>query len=357
MAGHISGPYPGGSLSYPSYLLAYLLPGEQPTADTIIAAAQRHAIEQRERQANAPGGTATGTTGVPSLPDYSQVDDLIASINAANQAAQHQANLGRIPGAEALEAQSSQNIAGLLNPPSQFGEIDVPSAARAVQSGTVGSPFAGVTGIQLSETERLRRQALGQSQLSGAYARNPAAPIADPQALLTLLQQQAFQGNQNEAQRTLQRYLAAVQQQTALAVAALGGRRGGGGGPQLPRDYGRPPGAPGTPPSYRANIPGQPPNAGPPDWYGQGVENPFFGAAPGDVPYWYTGDPSELVQSPFWFPGGPGSVPYEYPGDPSDISGEDFWSFPPQGAGGAPPAQEPLPTIGDYDPDDFDDYA
>lgn len=208
--------------------------------------------------------TGTVASGVPELPDYSQVDDLIAQINAANQAAQHQANLGRIPGAEALEAQSSQNIADLLNPPSQFGEIDVPAASAAVTSGTVGSPFAGITGLNLSETERIRRQALGQQQLTGAYARNPAAPIANPEALLTLLQQQAFAGQQNEAQRTLQRYLASVEQQTALAVASLrnayGGATGGGGGrgPSLPTDYRRPTGAP---PSYRTNIPGVPPSA------------------------------------------------------------------------------------------------
>lgn len=221
--------------------------------------------------------TATGNVGastpaspagptVPDFPDYSHVQDLINQINATNQAAQQASNVARIPGAADLEAQSSQDIAALLNPPTTFGEIDVPSAARAVQSGTVGSPFAGVTGLNLSENERIRRQQIGQQMLSAAYARNPGAPIADPQALVTLLQQQGFAGGQSALQRALQLQLAQIQQQTALAVAALShsGSYGTGGGryaPHLPTDYARPTVT--TPPTFRSNIPAIPGATGP----------------------------------------------------------------------------------------------
>lgn len=206
--------------------------------------------------------TGTGNTGaaggVPQLPDYSEIGSLIAQINANNQAAQRSANLGRIPGAGALEMQSSENIADLLDPPDVLSEIDVGGAARAVGSGTSGSPFAGVTGIQLSENEKIRRRALGQQQLSMAYGRNPSAPIADPQGLLTYLGSQRFQAGESAASRALQLELARREQQTALAIAAMrgSGRAGtdGGGyyGPRVPVDYGR---APSAAPSFRAGIP------------------------------------------------------------------------------------------------------
>jgi hypothetical protein len=266
--------------------------------------------------AGAPsGGTATGNSGTPSLPDYSQIDDIIQQINATNQQAQQSALGARIPGGPALEAQSSQDIAGLLNPPTQFGEIDVPAAAAGVASGTVGSPFAGITGINLSETERLRRIGMGQQYLSAALARNPAAPIADPQALFQFLQQQAqaatqaqtqreFEAAQNAAQRALQAYLG------QLSAARQYG--GGGGGrpstaPRLPTQYTRP-GAP----MSQTNIPALPDYsaAGPPsattyppftftppeNWedltgiqqsqYGQALEaNPYYGLPDEANPY------------------------------------------------------------------------
>lgn len=212
---------------------------------------------------SSPIGETSGTSnvgaGVPELPDYSQVGNLIAQINAQNQQAQHAANLGRIPGAEALENQSSEAIANLFDPSVDLPSVNMDAAAAAVGSGTVGSPFAGVTGLRRRDDEITRRQTLAQQMLSSAYGRNPAAPIGDPQALLTLLQQQGFQAGQSAAQRALQDQLSRWEQQTALAIAALRGAgshaTGGGGyyGPRIPTDYGR--GAAAVPATFRARIP------------------------------------------------------------------------------------------------------
>lgn len=207
----------------------------------------------------AAGAAGSSPAGVPALPDYSEIGDLIAEINAGNQAAQHSANLGRIPGAGALEAASSAGIMDLFDPNPEFAEIDVGGAARGVASGTVGSPFAGVTSLNLNENERLRRFGLGQQFLSGAYGRNPAAPIADAMGLVSLLQNQRFQAGETAADRALRRELARREQETALAIAAMrgSGRYGtdGGGyyGPRLPTSYGRPAAAPAA--TFRAGIP------------------------------------------------------------------------------------------------------
>ena len=194
---------------------------------------------------NAPGtsagaGTTTGNVGAPTLPDYGEIGGIIDAINASNLAATKRAEDARIPGGPGLEGLSSDRIAELLNPPHEFGEIDVPAAAAGVASGTVGSPFAGISGINLSENERIRRIGLGEDYLSKALARNPAAPIADPQALITALAHERFVADQaardraaraseSERDRALQAYLGQIH---------YGGARGGGYGPGLPTDYG-----------------------------------------------------------------------------------------------------------------------
>lgn len=211
---------------------------------------------------NSGAATATGNVGagVPQLPDYGQIDDVIAQINATNQAAQHQANLGRIPGAEGLEQQSSRAIADLFDPDANLPSVNMDAAAAAVGSGTVGSPFAGVSGLHRRDDEITRRQTLAQQMLSSAYGRNPSAAIADPQALLTLLQSEGFQAGQSAAQRALQLRLQQMQNENALAIAALrnsgayGSHGPGSYGPNIPRNYG-PAGTTAPPATYRSNIP------------------------------------------------------------------------------------------------------
>ncbi len=205
--------------------------------------------------------TGTGNVGAPSLPDYSQIDDIINQINATNQQAQTSALNSRIPGAEQLQQDSSRNISGFLNPPEQYGEIDVPAASSAVASGTVGSPFAGVTGLNLTRTQRQADMIRGEQLLTGALARNPAAPITDPAQILQLLTQlqeaqrgREFQAGQTAEERRFQAEQAALQRSLQAQLGLLGSQRyapsGGSYGPRLPTQYGRP-GAP----TSSTNIP------------------------------------------------------------------------------------------------------
>ena len=278
-------------------------------------------------------------SNAPTLPDYGNIEDIIGQINATNQQAQTSALNNRIPMASELQQQSSQNIAALLNPPTQFGELDVPAASAGVASGTVGSPFAGMTGIRLTENERLRRMGLGEQFLSGALARNPIAPIADPQSLLHLLQQQQFGAEQAAQERALRERIANAQMANAALLArnrgySSGGGGGGGTAPRLPTDYTRPMAAGGT----RPNIP--PYNPGP-GMLPQLVGEPNIG----NLDNWY--DLTSAQQQAFNT--GFGQNPY---------FGLPDWQNP--YSGDEPPAAPapPLPTLGfNADAEDFWNYA
>src|SRR2546421_7522392 len=104
----------------------------------------------------------------------------VPSLNALDIDQQQAANVSRIPGAAGLEDLSSTDIAGLLNPPQMFPEVDRRTAEVTSGRGIAGSAGAGATGVRMTDEERLRRMALGQQFLSAAYQRNPAAPIVDP---------------------------------------------------------------------------------------------------------------------------------------------------------------------------------
>lgn len=120
-----------------------------------------------------PGTTGTASTGGPE--DLGLWEELFN----ATQSAQQRANLGRIPGAEGLEQQSSSIIAQLLNPPQVFGDVSRRAAEVGAGRGIPGSEAAFGTGLRMTDEERLRRIALGQQMLTGAYARNPAAELPD----------------------------------------------------------------------------------------------------------------------------------------------------------------------------------
>lgn len=278
------------------------------------------------QQQNAPATPIApgGGTNAPSLPDYSQIEDIIQSINATNQQAQTNALNQRIPGGPALEQQSSQYIQNLFgdanDPNRRYGELDVPAASAAVASGTVGSPFAGITGLQLTENERIRRGQLAEGNLSAALGRNPAAPIADTQQMYQSLQQQMYQAEQNRLARDLQERIANAQ----MANAALRQRnadRSSRYGPSLPTDYNQS-GAAKPPPSggHKPNIPPGPPNRQGPlptsgvpniggldNWYDlTPQEQAAFNAAFGQNPYFgmpdyqnpYSGDELPLPPPP-----------------------------------------------------------
>jgi len=215
----------------------------------------------------APNAPAAPQNTTPVLPDYSQIQNIIQQINATNQQAQSASNAARIPNAPALERQSSQNIMALLNPPSQYGELDVPAASRAVASGTVGSPFAGVTGLNLTRTQQMADRAEGAQQLNMAYARNPGAPIANPEALVQMLSQQMYGAGQNQLNRDLQERIANAEManralQNRRNIAAYN-NRSGSYGPSLPTDYGRPGMGAGTVGGNQTHIPEDPNRFGP----------------------------------------------------------------------------------------------
>lgn len=223
-----------------------------------------------KNQPAAPTVAPGAGTNAPSLPDYGNIEQIIQQINATNQEAQTAALNSRIPMAPELQQQSSQNIAALLNPPTVFGELDVPAAAAGIASGTYGSPFAGMTGIRLTENERIRRMGLGEQMLTGALARNPAAPIADPQSLVHLLQQQQYGAEQAAQERALRERIANAQMANAALQRMRGGGYssgggGGGSGPRLPTDYNRPNSGGGTRPTI---PPSTPPRPGVPDEFG-----------------------------------------------------------------------------------------
>ena len=300
---------------------------------------QKYLDEQKTANAPAQVASVPGT-GAPSLPDYGNIENIIQQINATNQQAQTSALNNRIPLASELQQQSSQNIAALLNPPKQFGELDVPTGAAAVASGTVGSPFAGLMGINLTENERLRRMGLGEQFLTGALARNPAAPLADPQALVHLLQQQQYGAEQASQERALRERIANAQLANAALQARNARSRGGGSyGPAIPTDYGRPGSAVvSAPGGVRPNIP--------PDIAPQpGVPQEFGTPNLGNLDNWYdlTGPQQQAFNTAF------GQNPY---------FGLPDWQNPYSGDE-APAAPQPaLPTLGyNVNPNDYWNYA
>jgi len=312
----------------------------QPVPETV---GRQWQLQQWELTPNAqapavPGATTgtgnTGVPGVPSLPDYSQIDAMIAQINATNQAAQHAANAARVPGGTEQENAASQYNLGLFadanDPNRMYASVMTDAAEQAIASGTAGSVFAGTTGLYLNEEERIRRGQLAQGNLTAQTARNPAAPIADTQALLTLLQQQGFTASQADAERALARWRAQLDAQTALAVAGF--RNSGVRGPSYPSSGGggsRT--APALPTDYRSNIPNPPPyTAG-----GTGTGSAFSFVPPDN---WDILTPQQQGQ----YATGVGNNPYYgLPDWMNPYSGDE------QGGAAAPAPQfEPLPNFG-----------
>lgn len=160
-------------------------------------------------------GTDSASSNLASSPYTIPLTDLV---NATNQAAQQSALGGRIPGAPALEAQSSQNIqadlAGQLTPAEQaFMQNNVAAGGAAggfgVDSPNLSSSYA-VQNLLGMQNRRLQ----GQQELSAAYARNPIAPVVGMQNYLV----------------DPGLYASTAHNQAALALSANRGSAGGGGG-------------------------------------------------------------------------------------------------------------------------------
>lgn len=175
--------------------------------------------------AGSVGGPAVG------LADYPAVYNMLNSL-------QQGANLGRIPGEPGLEAQSSADIAGLLNPGTSFPDVNRQSAELAAGRGVPGSAAAYGTGLRMTDEERLRRIALGENLLSGATARNPSAPLPNVRDFVLTPYEQA--------------QLALEQQRLGA-----GGYGRGGGGPTVTYGGGLPsyaPASPALPGGYPAPV-------------------------------------------------------------------------------------------------------
>lgn len=107
-----------------------------------------------------------------------------SSLTGGNIAGQQAANAARIPNDPALESQSSSQIAALLNPGSFFPDTDRMAAEQGAGSGVPGSGAANSSGVRMTAAEQLSRIALGESLLSGADARNPAAQVVNPLSVI-----------------------------------------------------------------------------------------------------------------------------------------------------------------------------
>ena len=77
-----------------------------------------------------------------------------------------------IPGTQPFESETDAIIAGLLNPPAYFADVDRRAAEVAAGRGISGSEAGFGTGLRMTDEERIRRQTLGTNLLG---AREEAA--------------------------------------------------------------------------------------------------------------------------------------------------------------------------------------
>lgn len=111
------------------------------------------------------------------------VEGLTNFINQLNRTAQSQALGARIPQGTELETQSSQNIGSELRgevPSDVLTLLGQQAAERGVGTGLVGSPASNASYLRALGLTSLGLQRQGQSDLSAALGRNPAAPLFDP---------------------------------------------------------------------------------------------------------------------------------------------------------------------------------
>lgn len=189
------------------------------------------------------GDTRTGTSGGYAAPviNYSgssgvapaggmDLTQLTEYINRLNRQGQQAALRARIPRAQALETQSSANIASSLAgrlPPDVIRLMQQQAAERGVAGGIPGSDNESAAYLRALGLSSLDLQERGQRDLSAAYARNPAAPLFDPATqLLTPYQSQQLALEEQRLNLEAQ----AEADRTALGYAGLASRGGGGGG-------------------------------------------------------------------------------------------------------------------------------
>lgn len=178
--------------------------------------------------------------------NFDQIKALTELVNQLNQNAQIAANQGRIPMGRELETQSSQNISNALK--GELGadvmyQLQQAAAERGAASG--GGPNVNASYLRALGLNALDLQNRGQSWLTAAEGRNPAAPLFDPSSMFLTPFQQGQLDLQN---KYLQ--LAALNAQRAnrpqtpqYTGGSLGGNWGGystgGGGFYTPEELAR----------------------------------------------------------------------------------------------------------------------
>lgn len=176
------------------------------------------------------GSTTTSSAAAGNLAAMPDITQLMDQINALNVSAQQKANVSRIPGEAGLEATSSANIANLLAgqvSPSTLNLLGQQAGERGVMTGSPAGAGTNAAYLKALGLTSEQLQAQGQTELSGAVARNPAAPIADPtKQLLTPEQSGTLQQGQEKLAQQQQQF----EQQMALEWARLNRAGGGGGG-------------------------------------------------------------------------------------------------------------------------------
>lgn len=241
---------------------------------------------------------APNIPGLPGLPAAATTGDALNTaeqINAYNLTAQQRANSSRIPGAAGLEAQSSkmigQELAGEV-PSDVLNQLGTRAAERGVSIGSPGSSNATAAYLRALGLTSIDQQQRGQQNLTGAYARNPAAPLFDVGSqLITPYQSQqiALQARGQElsraqAQAQLEMEAAQMSARNRAQASALNGGGGGGygggsgggggGGPRSPIDQSNPF------PTLTGSAPYSGPTAG--DIFGD------YGGYGGATPYYNT---------------------------------------------------------------------
>lgn len=194
---------------------------------------------------------------IGSFPD---IESLTTMINGLQQAAQTKANRGRIPGAEDLENQSSKNIGSYLRgevPEDVKYNLGRAAAERGVATGNVYGANSNAAYLRALGLESVGLMNKGQEQLTGAYARNPAAPLFDPSTLLiTPLDREklriAEENARLEAERTAALQAEAAARQMTAFNAMNWGNVGGGYGRRPAYGSNWQPGQALIPPGYYA---------------------------------------------------------------------------------------------------------
>src|SRR5271157_2641210 len=139
------------------------------------------------------GVTSTSGTGQSltaaqqNLASAGDISSLTTMLNNLNLGAQQAANAGRIPGQAGLESQSSSNIASELQgqlPQDVLNLIQQQGAERGVTTGSPGSPNAEAAALAALGLTSFNQQQTGQQNLTAAEARNPVAPLINPQSEL-----------------------------------------------------------------------------------------------------------------------------------------------------------------------------